>query len=150
MNESVSLCEFSKVFLEKSYCWLNDPEIQSLTDTKPVIKSEQIKWYNCLKNKKDYKVYGVLFNQIPIGVCGIKNIVGNVGEYFGYIGEKQYWGGTGVKMMILIEEKAKSLGIKKLTLKVLTNNERAIALYEKVSYKVTSNDSVYMNMIKEL
>lgn len=146
----MSLCDFSVIFLEKSFCWLNDPEIQYLTDTKPVTKMEQIEWYQGLNKRKDYKVYGVLFNQIPIGVCGIKHIAGGVGEYFGYIGEKDYWGGSGTQMMILIEEKAKTLGIKKLTLRVLKNNERAIALYEKMSYKVASIDSVYMNMIKEL
>ena len=53
--------------------------------------------------------------------------------------------GYGKRIMSLIEEKARELGIKKIGLHVFAYNDIARNLYESVGYKVES-----LNMLKDL
>ncbi len=53
--------------------------------------------------------------------------------------------GYGKQAMLLIEEKARELGIKRMGLHVFAYNDAAKNLYERIGYKVSS-----MNMLKDL
>jgi len=53
--------------------------------------------------------------------------------------------GYGKEAMLLIEEKARELGIKRMGLHVFAYNDVAKNLYERIGYKVSS-----MNMLKDL
>jgi len=53
--------------------------------------------------------------------------------------------GYGKQAMLLIEEKARELGIKRMGLNVFAYNDVAKNLYERIGYKVSS-----MNMLKDL
>ena len=53
--------------------------------------------------------------------------------------------GYGKQAMLLIEEKARELGIKRIGLHVFAYNDVAKNLYERIGYKVSS-----MNMLKDL
>lgn len=87
--------EYDRIMLEKSWEWLNDPEIKQLTLTPEMKKESQDEWFQNLRNRKDYFIVGVWRNDEPIGVVGIKNIASSDGELFGYIGEKN----TGAKVL---------------------------------------------------
>ena len=150
MEKRITLCNYDRLFLKLSYIWLTDPEIRALTDTPEITEEEQECWFNSLEQRSDYKVWGVRCNDMPIGVCGIKNIEKNKGEYFGYIGEKSYWGGTGRKMMEVLEKTAIDLGLKILTLKVLKWNTRAICLYRAMKYNQISADNRFIYMSKNI
>lgn len=129
---------FDKVFLEKSYEWLTDPEIKAMTCTPDITREEQEKWHQSLPYRKDYSIWGIKIDRSPIGAVGLKNIdyEKGVGEYFGYIGEKQFWGmGIGTEMLIFIKEKAVALRLRSLELKVHPSNIRAIRLYKKFGFK---------------
>ena len=146
-RKELELVPYDRLFLEKSWEWLNDPEVKYLTDTSDFTKENQEKWYLSLKKKEDYLVWGVMLNKVPIGVFGIKNIKEQVGEYWGYIGNKNYWGkGLGKEVMRLLIERAKSVGLTGLYLKVIPTNLRAIKLYEKVGFVMESSSTgiVYM------
>ena len=147
----VSLTPFDRTSLELSFLWLNDPEIRFLTDTPIVTREAQEAWFACLPTRNDYAVWGVLADGKPIGVCGIKHIDKGGGEYFGYIGEKAYWGrGFGRQMIALTEEKARERGIKWLYLTVLNTNERALALYRKCGYHGIRSDGKYTFLSKSV
>jgi RimJ/RimL family protein N-acetyltransferase len=104
------LCEFNKVFLKMTWKWLNDPEIKQLTNSADFTIEDQKKWFNGLKNKQDYKIWGLTYHKKPVGVCGIKNITQNDCEYWGYIGEKEYWGrGFGSAILEYMEYEARKL-----------------------------------------
>lgn len=149
--DPVRLTSFSPTFLDLSFLWLNDPEIRQMTDTPPVTRESQQEWYESLPSKKDYIVWGVLYHERPIGVCGIKHIHDGEGEYFGYIGEKDFWGrGIGTKMMGLVEEQAVERGLTRLILRVLTNNQRAVSLYKRASYCIDRQSSEFYFMSKRL
>lgn len=147
----IELREFDKTFLFLSYRWLNDEEMRRLTDTRAnVTLSSQLLWYNRIKDDSTYKIWGIVWDGIPIGACGIKHITNDSGEYWGYIGEKAYWGGKGHQLFICIYEKALELGLSSLSLKVLKDNIRAINLYKKEGFVVQKEiDDVYL-MIKQI
>ncbi len=135
MMLTISLSDFTKDILDKSWYWLNDPEIKRLTNTPDFTREQQRQWFKNLSQKKDYLIWGVLADSNPIGVCGLKNITKTDAEYWGYIGEKAYWGkGIGKEMMKLMKAKAKELGLESIWLEVIKENYRAIGLYEKVGY----------------
>lgn len=132
---NITLTNYNENFLEKSWVWLNDPEIKYLTNTSDFSKEQQANWYKNLQEKTDYKIWGVLANKFPIGVFGIKNISKGTGEYWGYIGEKDYWGkGLGKEIMKLIIIEAKILNLVELYLFVIPENIRAIKLYESMGF----------------
>ena len=69
-----------------------DNEINYLTDTGELLSDEEReRRFNNLPNMKDYKVFGVMYNKEPIGVCGLKHIISSQSEYFGFIGQKTLW-----------------------------------------------------------
>ena len=135
--EGLKFVEYNKEFLEKSWDWLNDTEIKKMIMSSDVTKTEQLKWYEKLAERKDYYIWGIKFNSEAIGAVGIKNIDFNSrkGEYFGYIGEKEYWGrGIGSEMLDYIISFAIQQGLKEIYLRVSNDNKRAIRLYEKKGF----------------
>ena len=129
---------YSENYLMYSWKWLNDPEIKFLTVTGDFTQDDQIKWFETLKDKSDYKIWGVSYNAIPIGVFGIKNIdwIAKKGEYWGYIGEKEFHGkGLGSEILQkTVEKSVNELFLEKLYLKVLRENIVAINLYKKFGF----------------
>lgn len=143
------LVPFNEQYLKRSYDWLNDPEIRKLTDGPvSVSREEQEKWYEFIQNDATYKIWGIERGGEPIGACGIKHInyEKHSGEYWGYIGEKQYWGGNGHQLMNLIYSKAKELHLNELCLFVLKTNSRAKRLYisEGFIIEYENEDRVWM------
>lgn len=150
MDSKIRLVEYTEEFLEYSYHWLSDSEINRLTDTGPITREGQRQWFSSLPLRSDYKVWGVKCGNEPVGVCGLKHIQHNSAEYFGYIGEKSRWGGTGSEMMQCLERKAVDMYITHLYLKVLAFNVRAISLYKKMGYTEISFDGDFFVFKKEL
>lgn len=143
---------YNNLFLEKSWEWLNDPILKKLTCTPNFSKEEQLKWFSSLPDKKNYFIKGIMFNNIPIGACGLKHISNIEAEYWGYIGLKDYWGkGFGSTIMEYIEYIAKNeFKISSIYLFVSKDNERAIRLYKKKNYIIELSDSIMYKMRKQL
>ena len=147
----VTLVPFDTIFLETSWGWLQDDELRKLVDTPLPTKAQQYCWFETLSQRSDYHIWGVLYNDKPVGVTGIKNIQNSTGEYWGYIGNKIYWGkGIGNTMIQLTIAAAQSLQLKQLTLTVLRTNQRAIKLYTKNGFVQTQVNTVYLIMEKTL
>lgn len=145
------LVPFDKLYLAKSYNWLNEPEIQALTDGPiGVTCEEQERWFALIQNDTTYQIWGIEYQGVPIGACGIKHInyEQKIGEYWGYIGEKKYWGNKGKLIFENIYIKARELNIETLTLSVLKSNIRAIRLYEKEGFKCYIEKDKHLLMIK--
>ena len=150
IESRISFVEYTKIFLEKSYKWLNDLEIKYLTDTPDFTKEAQQEWFETLSNRNDYKVWGIEFDKKPIGVVGLKHINNqeSTAEYFGYIGEKEYWGHGIRKLMIqFCIKQAKLMKINNLTLNVIKDNIRAINLYRRFGFETfEDNTTLKMNL----
>lgn len=147
----ISFKEFDELFLELSWHWLNDPEIKILTATPEFTKEQQKIWFNSLPFIKDYVIWGVEADSVPIGACGLKNFTEVDCEYWGYIGEKYYWGiGIGKEIMDWTEKKAMEYGKSSIWLKVIKNNTKAISLYRKQRYTFESETDTLIVMRKKL
>lgn len=148
---ALSLVSYNEIFLEKSWGWLNDKEIKYLTMTPDFTREEQKSFFSSLKDRKNYYIYGVNYNDIPIGACGLKNVVNNAAELWLYIGEKDYWHkGLGKVLMHKLEKQARLIGLEKLYLKVLNENKRAIKLYNLTNYNEVKEVENYIVMEKIL
>lgn len=143
INNKITLGVYDKVCLEKSWAWLNDPEIRELTMTPVFTREDQVKFFDKLSHRLDYCIWSVRLDGTEIiGAAGLKNHRGSCAEYWGYIGEKQYWNkGLGRGLIDAVEQKAKQLGFTELDLRVTVTNPRAIALYEKVGFVITPQTS---------
>lgn len=148
MNNNIEFVEFDRRFLDCSFRWLSNTEIKRLTDSPDINECEQEKWYVSLSKRKDYYIKGIQYNGLPIGAVGIKNIDSDSGEYWGYIGEKDYWGQGIGKLMILqmIKDARDVFSLKSLHLKVLHDNDRAISLYAKMGFNAESDDGKFFIM----
>ena len=133
----IKLVVFDKTFLDLTWLWLNDPEIKYLVDSPTITKEQQLEWFESLNKKEDYLIWGIKYSNVPVGVCGLKNITDESSEYWGYIGEKEFWGlGIGSIILDKMIYKAKTLKNKYIWLKVLNSNKRAIDLYSRKNFKI--------------
>lgn len=145
----VNFVNYDKNFCDLSWKWLNDSEIKTLTMSPDFTKESQNKWFEGLQQRNDYLIWGIECDNTPIGVVGIKNIdfADKTGEYFGYIGEKEYWSkGIGKLMMEYSVKKMREQKLEKLYLKVLNSNERAINLYLKKGFQIEHDTGEYLEM----
>lgn len=147
----LNLITYTEEFLPLSWKWLNDSEIKSLTMTPTFSKQEQMNFFNSLSSRKNYKIFGIEFDGVKIGACGLKNIENERAEYWGYIGEKNYWGkGLGKEILTNIINFAIKEKISSLYLKVEKNNHRAIKLYEKFGFMNRLEENNYFIMDKNI
>jgi len=143
----INFVNFDDKFLKYSWSWLNDPEIKFLTNTSDFSKEDQANWYEKIQANHEYLIWGIEADSEKIGVCGLKNFTVVDCEYWGYIGNKSYWGkGIGLHIMKAMEKKAKSLKLNSIWLKVIKDNERAIKLYHKNGFVIeeSKNDLIVM------
>lgn len=144
---NIQLVNFDFSFLELSWEWLNDTEIKKLTNTSSFSKESQIQWYKNINENTNYKIWGIDYNDKHVGVCGLKNITEIDCEFWGYIGEKAYWGlGIGSYFLKYLIEYSKTEKFKSIWLTVRHDNIRAIKLYLKFGFIIEADDNI--NLLK--
>ncbi len=132
-----SLVEYDLQFLERSWDWLQDPETRALTRTPEFTREAQQDFFRSLPHKTDYWIKGIVAGEEPVGAMGLKHITQAKAEYWGYIGNKNYWGiGIGQFMMQEAINKASSLQLKQIYLFVDHTNVRAVKLYTRMGFKL--------------
>ena len=134
--ERLTFSKFDQRFLDRSWHWLKDAELKRLTMTPDFNRDEQARWFARLPEMEDYLIWGLCCDDTPVGAVGLKHITKGQAEYWGYIGERRYWGtGLGGEMMRFAFSQARRLGLKELYLKVHRDNVRAIRLYSKTGFR---------------
>ena len=135
VDAQLAFLPYTREFLARSWEWLNDPETKALTLTPDFTKEQQEAFYETLPLRTDYLILGISLAGHPIGACGLKHITETDAEYWGYIGEKEYWGrGLGCQIIGHCEEVARVKGLKEIYLHVGVDNARAKRLYEKCGF----------------
>lgn len=146
----VSFAEFDRRLLELSWLWLKDPEIKQLTLAPDFTREEQLKWFSSLP-RQDYLIWSVWYESVPVGATGLKNITADDAEYWGYIGDKRYWGlGIGREMVAFVLAEAARRMLKSVYLRVSRENARAVALYTKMGFLVEREDGPIIVMRRKL
>jgi RimJ/RimL family protein N-acetyltransferase len=132
---------YDRRVLDQSWLWMQDEEFRYLNHMTMISREEQLKWFEGLRNRDNYYIWGIELDTNPVGVYGIKNVAEKRGEYWGFIGVKEYWGkGIGSWIMSRAILHARDLGLEELVLNVLKDNHRAINLYKKFSFRTTFQD----------
>jgi RimJ/RimL family protein N-acetyltransferase len=143
----VSFGRYDECFLEHSWHWLNDPEIKRLTMTPDFTRDEQLRWFARLAEMKDYLIWGITYDATPIGALGLKHITKDEAEYWGYVGDRRFWGvGLGREMMRFSFNQARELCLSRLRLKVQRDNARAIRLYAKSGFRTLCESDGVLTM----
>jgi RimJ/RimL family protein N-acetyltransferase len=133
----VKFVQFDREFLDASFVWLQNEALLKLIDAVPFTRDEQEIWFHQLDKMDNYFIWGVIADDVPIGVCGVKHVAKGKGEYWGYIGKEDYRRkGIGKQMIAFIEDFSLSIGLKEVVLKVLLLNEQAYGFYLKRGYNV--------------
>lgn len=134
--KQITFRKYSHEILNKSWEWLNDPEIKRLTLTPDFDRESQEVWFRSLKERNDYYIRSVCWNDEPIGAFGIKHLTSTDGEIWYYIGEKKYLRkGVGTQMMQYLIEYAKSKNLKSVYTKLSKTNIGSYKLCEKYGFK---------------
>lgn len=149
LDKRLKFTAYTREFLDKSWGWLNDPEIKNLTSTPDFTKAQQEEFFSKLP-RQNYYIWGLDYNSKKIGVVGLKNVKQNSAEYFGYIGDKTYWGqGLFESILKLIKLECKKSRIFEIYLYVSVENVRAIKAYMKNGFNIVSSlstdEMIYMN-----
>jgi RimJ/RimL family protein N-acetyltransferase len=141
-SPTIRLVPFTRLFLDRSWDWLHDHEIKRLTLAPDFTRDQQIAFFEALPDRVDYKIWGVTAEDEPIGAAGIKSIAATTGEFWCYIGERNWWGrGVGARILELCEREATALGLDTLTMIADRQNERSIKAFEKTGFGWTENDA---------
>ena len=140
----VQLCDYDKSILDKSWKWFSDENFRKLTMTPKFSHTQQMEFYNSLSSRKDYHIFGIKYDNVVIGACGLKNFVSNTAELWIYIGDVEYQSRKlGPIIMELLENYARSLQLATLRLKVWDQNVRAINLYKSRFFiEIEKNENV--------
>lgn len=135
----VRRADYDERFLERSSEWLRDPELRFLTDTPVFTPETQRKWFEGLQDRSDYVVWGIQAGEEPIGAFGLKHMTAEEAEYWGYIGDRAFWGrGIGQWMLQQSADEARARGLSRLVLRVIPENVRARRAYERFGFESVS------------
>ncbi|MBJ6108296.1 GNAT family N-acetyltransferase [Hymenobacter sp. BT523] len=133
--DQLRIDKFDEHVLDLSFYWVNDPEIRTLIDGQHVDKAEQLRWFSTLGQRTDVLIRSIWHGNVAIGVMGLKHITSDDAEYWGYLGNKDYWGRQiGLWMIAEAVRLAQERGLRRIYLRVLPDNERAVRLYRKTGF----------------
>ena len=146
----VEFREFDREALQKSWEWLNDPQLKSLTMTPDFDQESQERWFESLKTRTDYYLRAGWYQGVPVSVYGLKHITDKDGEVFGYIGEKELWGKTvAIQMMLDVIDYARSRNLESIYCITLKENKRTYRLCSRfgfVTEQEVGEDAIMMRL----
>jgi RimJ/RimL family protein N-acetyltransferase len=142
LSPGLEFCKYDETFLDVSWQWLTDPEIKRLTMTPDFTREDQHRWFQRLPAMTDYLIWGLKSGGTPVGAMGLKKLTSVDAEYWGYIGDRRFWGmGFGGRLMQFTMEQAKRLKLTSIYLRVHRENERAVRLYEKSGFNLEREEA---------
>ena len=136
---TVTLRRYKLSDAKKLYTILNNPQFiyfsvkpKSIAAEKEYLKKSKVKWKDNLT-----KDFAILYNGNLVGGIGLK-----IDQHRPYIGEVGYFidelfwkNGIATKAVALVEEKAKALGISRITLLTDPRNKASIRVAQKSGFK---------------
>jgi RimJ/RimL family protein N-acetyltransferase len=139
---SVQVVPFDEQFLAASLRWFRDPELCRLMQTEPFDADVQREWFDALRHRQDYCIWGIALDGLPVGAFGLKNIDPARGaEWFMYVGDERHRGlGIGDWVEVEIVKKARALGIVRLWGHALSDNEPVLRLHRRHGFTLSGPD----------
>lgn len=124
------------------YQWINDPEVIQFTNTfRPISEMEQKEWFSNIAYFKNNYIFGIehIKDKKLIGTCGLYDFdtISHKAELRMKIGNRSYRGkGIGTEALAkLLNFGFDDLNLHKIWLRVLTDNQAAVKLYENAGFQ---------------
>ncbi len=137
----ITLKPLSPENLPSFYKWIRDEEaiIYSLSVFQAMKTNQQIKdWYLQAISDRRNSNHGIFVDGVFVGYAGISGIsnINKSGEYFIFIGDKNYWGkGIGTEVSQLIVKMGfEELGLNRIMLTVSVPNVAGVKAYERAGF----------------
>lgn len=131
--KKVRLKIFDKKYLPILIDWYSNANNRKYMLTQRISEEDALKM---IRDEEDRKCYCIMLDDLPIGYVILLNIKSHVGRVVIMIDEPFTKKGYGQQALLLLEETAKKLGVKKITLEVRSDNIPAVSLYKKLGYGV--------------
>lgn len=131
--------------------WRNDKEVFRYTGNtySDIITLEsELSWIKRVINNPDEIRMAIECEGEYVGNIYITDIEDREGEYHIFIGNKDFWG-KGVAFdasRLLLDYSFRTLGLRRIKLKVKIQNKAAIRLYQKLGFIEESRDDLWINM----
>lgn len=135
----VKLVRFSMTNAEKTFKWINDPDIRrDFIIKKTVTFEEHIDYCRKIETEESQHYFAIYFEDEYIGNAGLKNIDKDLSqaEAWIYIGEKAYKGrGFGkIAFKNLLRYANEKIGVKMIVLHVAGFNHIALEMYRNMGF----------------
>lgn len=148
---SLEFREIKRNDLETIRTWRNSDDVKKyMYTTDYITESQQINWFEKIKNDDNAKYWIIEYNKEPVGLVSITNIsrVFDSCSWAFYLGNTKHRGvGIGKNTELkVIDYVFNVLGLNKLRCEVLETNKKVIAMHEKFGFR---REAYYRSHIKK-
>ena len=130
--------------------WFSNPKELHITDPRMTYPFRFNQWVNLLYKGKDTETWGAFSGKWMVGIVSLEHLQeeGRIHLFHIYVDKEYRRNGIGKKLILKAEEQGKKTKAKALTLNIVLGNSEAVALYEKMGFKLIESKNKKMKMKK--
>ena len=130
--------------------WFSNPKELHLTDPKMTYPFQFKQWMNLSYKGQNTETWGAFSGKWMVGMVSLEHLQeeGRIHLFHIYVDKEYRRNGIGKKLILKAEEQGKKTKAKALTLNIVSGNSEAVALYEKMGFKLIESKNKKMKMKK--
>ena len=130
--------------------WFSNPKELHLTDPKMTYPFQFKQWVNLSYKGQNTETWGAFSGKWMVGIVSLEHLQeeGRIHLFHIYVDKEYRRNGIGKKLILKAEEQGKKTKAKALTLNIISGNSEAVALYEKMGFKLIESKNKKMKMKK--
>ena len=130
--------------------WFSNPKELHLTDPKMTYPFQFKQWVNLSYKGQNTETWGAFSGKWMVGIVSLELLQeeGRIHLFHIYVDKEYRRKGIGKKLILKAEEQGKKTKAKALTLNIVSGNSEAVALYEKMGFKLIESKNKKMKMKK--
>ena len=130
--------------------WFSNPKELHLTDPKMTYPFQFKQWMNLSYKGQNTETWGAFSGKWMVGIVSLEHLQeeGRIHLFHIYVDKEYRRNGIGKKLILKAEEQGKKTKAKALTLNIISGNSEAVALYEKMGFKLIESKNKKMKMKK--
>ena len=130
--------------------WFSNPKELHLTDPKMTYPFQFKQWVNLSYKGQNTETWGAFSGKWMVGIVSLEHLQeeGRIHLFHIYVDKEYRRKGIGKKLILKAEEQGKKTKEKALTLNIVSGNSEAVALYEKMGFKLIESKNKIMKMKK--
>tara|TARA_B100001013_G_scaffold340900_1_gene264724 strand:+ start:1283 stop:1765 length:483 start_codon:yes stop_codon:yes gene_type:complete len=130
--------------------WFSNPKELHLTDPKMTYPFQFKQWVNLSYKGQNTETWGAFSGKWMVGIVSLEHLQeeGRIHLFHIYVDKEYRRNGIGKKLILKAEEQGKKTKAKALTLNIVSGNSEAVALYEKMGFKLIESKNKKIKMKK--